>query len=145
MFPVALGAVTSSTPAFTVAESAGATVQLARPLFQLPFFTRLVLAGGTFKVDGVEISGLSGPDGPATLGYRAEDAMMQEGGNVSAPVYSMELLGDATMVTIKVGGEQLSVKAAKDYRTEIDDIVHFSIPAEICHLFSAETGERIGA
>lgn len=32
------------------------------------------LKGGTFRVPNVEIGGLAGPDGPATLGFRAEDA-----------------------------------------------------------------------
>ena len=103
------------------------------------------ISGGTFRTEGMEVPGLSAPDGKVTLGFRAEDASIAPGaGQATAPVYSMELLGDATMVTIKIAGEQLSVKAAKDYRAEIDDTVHFAIPAEICHLFSAETGERIG-
>jgi len=103
------------------------------------------MTGGTFRAKGIEISGLSGPDGKVTLGFRAEDASVAEsGGQANAPAYAMELLGDSTMITIRVAGEHLSVKAHKDYRCEIGDTVHFAIPAEICHLFSAETGERIG-
>ena len=99
---------------------------------------------GTFLAEGIEIPGFSALDGKVTLGFRAEDATLADAnGEAHAPVYAMELLGDATMVTIRVGGEQLSVKAAKDFRCEIDDIVHFAIPHDICHLFSAETGERI--
>ena len=101
------------------------------------------LSGGTFKADGVEISGLIGPDGPITLGYRAEDAMMQEGGNVSAPVYSMELLGDATMVTMRLGGTISSIKAPKDYRADIGQHVTAQIPVSAVHLFDAESGERV--
>ncbi|MGX9357248.1 ABC transporter ATP-binding protein [Roseobacteraceae bacterium S113] len=103
------------------------------------------LSGGTFRAKGIEIAGLSGPDGKVTLGFRAEDAsVVSEGGQARAPVYTMELLGDATMVTIRVGDAYLSVKANKEYRAEIGDVVHFGIPSEICHLFSAETGARIG-
>ena len=56
----------------------------------------------------------------------------------------MELLGDATMITVRVNGELISVKAAKDYRAEIGDMVRISVPQEICHLFDAQTGARIG-
>ncbi|SPH20447.1 sn-glycerol-3-phosphate import ATP-binding protein UgpC [Ascidiaceihabitans donghaensis] len=103
------------------------------------------LSGGTFTAKDIEISGLTGPDGPVTLGFRAEDASVSDGpAQVNANVYSMELLGDATMVTIRAGGAMLSVKAHKEYRSEIGDAVSYSVPSEICHLFDATSGERIG-
>ncbi|MEP3055391.1 sn-glycerol-3-phosphate ABC transporter ATP-binding protein UgpC [Ascidiaceihabitans sp.] len=103
------------------------------------------LSGGTFTAKDIEISGLAGPDGPVTLGFRAEDASVSDGpAQVNANVYSMELLGDATMVTIRAGGAMLSVKAHKEYRSEIGDAVSYSVPSEICHLFDATSGERIG-
>lgn len=103
------------------------------------------LNGGVFTADGIEISGLNGPDGHVTLGFRAEDASIADKpGELSSSVYSMELLGDATMVTVRAGGAQLSVKAHKDYRAAIGDNVSFHIPAAICHLFDASSGERIG-
>lgn len=103
------------------------------------------LSGGTFTAKDIEISGLTGPDGPVTLGFRAEDASVSDGpAQVTASVYSMELLGDATMVTIRAGGAMLSVKAHKEYRSEIGDAVSYSVPSEICHLFDATSGERIG-
>ncbi|MDJ0827077.1 MAG: ABC transporter ATP-binding protein [Rhodobacter sp.] len=104
------------------------------------------LSGGTFRAEGVEISGLEGPDGPVTLGFRAEDAaVVTEGGQIEEEAYSVELLGDATMVTVRVGGEQVNVKADKAYRAEIGDLVRFAVPPEICHLFDRETGQSIGS
>ncbi|MEO0504461.1 MAG: ATP-binding cassette domain-containing protein, partial [Pseudomonadota bacterium] len=103
------------------------------------------LTGGTFTTDNVSISGLTGPDGPATLGFRAEDAQVSETGQISAPVYTMELLGDATMITVRAGGTLVSVKASKEYRTEIGAPVAVTIPAEICHLFDTQSGARLGA
>ena len=80
-----------------------------------------------------------------TLGFRAEDAeVVAEGGQINAPIYTMELLGDATMVSVRIGGSLVSVKADKTYRAEIDDVVSIRIPKEICHLFDASTGERVG-
>lgn len=103
------------------------------------------LKDGTFTTSGVKISGFTNKkNGKITLGYRAEDASISEKhGSINAPVYSMELLGDATMVTVRINGVLLSVKAGKDYRTNIGDDVHYAITPDICHLFDSETGERI--
>ena len=79
------------------------------------------------------------------LGFRAEDAQVVEsGGQINAPIYTMELLGDATMVTVRIGGALVSVKADKTYRAEIDDRVSIRVPTEHCHLFDAQTGARLG-
>ncbi len=104
------------------------------------------LKGGTFSGDKVTIPGLDGPDGPVTLGFRAEDASIASGegaGTAASAVYSLELLGDATMVTMRMGGTIASIKADKDYRANIGDMVSADIPARICHLFDSKTGERI--
>ncbi len=103
------------------------------------------LQDGTFTGKNVTVHGLNGPNGPVTLGFRAEDASVAETGEITAPVFSLELLGDATMVTVKAGGSLVSVKAPKEFRAEIDDPFAASIPASICHLFDAESGQRIGS
>ena len=102
------------------------------------------IRGGVFEGENVRIAGLAVPDGPVTLGFRAEDArVVPVGGDIVAPAFSMELLGDATMITVRAGGELVAVKADKEYRTEIGNTVEFAVPASICHLFDATTGERI--
>ena len=104
------------------------------------------LQGSVFTSQNVHIEGLAGPDGPVTLGFRAEDAeVTSNGGAINAAVYTTELLGDATMITVRAGGELVSVKSAKDYRVDIGENVSISIPAEVCHLFNRETGSRIEA
>ena len=101
--------------------------------------------GGTFKAEGVEVKGLTAPDAKTTLGFRAEDAeVVESGGQINAPIYTMELLGEATMVSVRIGGSLVSVKADKNYRADIGDIVSIKVPMEHCHLFDAETGERVG-
>ena len=101
---------------------------------------------GCFFGDNVEISGFSAADGPITLGFRAEDAAVSPSvGSINATVYTMELLGDATMIAVKAGGALVSVKANKDYRAKIGDQVSISVPQEICHLFDPSTGARIRA
>ncbi len=102
------------------------------------------LQDGVFEADGMKVSGLQGPNGPVTLGFRAEDASVSDSAaEINAPVYTMELLGDATMITQRVGGALVSVKASKEFRAEIDDSVSISVPAGICHLFDSQTGNRI--
>ena len=101
---------------------------------------------GCFSGDNVEISGFSAADGSITLGFRAEDAAVSARvDSINATVYTMELLGDATMIAVKAGGALVSVKANKDYRAKIGDQVSISVPQEICHLFDPSTGARIRA
>ena len=103
------------------------------------------IAQGNFSAKDVEINVIDAADGPVTLGFRAEDAkVVERGGQINAPIYTMELLGDATMVSVRIGGALVSVKADKNYRANIDDMVHISVPNEICHLFNPQTGARIG-
>ncbi len=78
-----------------------------------------------------------------TLGFRAEDASLADTGEIAAPIYSLELLGDATMVTVKAGGALVAIKAPKDYRAQIGTPVAARIPAAICHLFDARDGRRV--
>ena len=103
------------------------------------------ISGGTFRAQNVEIAGLSATYGEVTLGFRAEDAeVVESGGQINSPIYTMELLGDATMVSVRIGGALVSVKADKNYRAEIGDMVSIKILQEHCHLFDSETGTRIG-
>lgn len=103
------------------------------------------ISGGVFTGENVRISGLNGPDGPVTLGFRAEDASVAQDASaaIGAAAYTMELLGDATMITVRAGSALVAVKAHKDYRLEIGDTVHIDVPGEICHLFDAQSGQRI--
>ena len=98
-----------------------------------------------FTATNTEISGPNAVDQNITLGFRAEDArVVDSGGQINAPIYTLELLGDATMVTVRIGSKLVSVRADKNYRASIDDMVSIEVPAEICHLFDGQTGARIG-
>jgi multiple sugar transport system ATP-binding protein len=101
------------------------------------------LTAGVFEAANVRIPGLSGPDGPVTLGFRAEDASIVATGEIAAPIYSMELLGDSSMATVQAGGALVAVKAAKDYAGKIGQPIAAQVPARICHLFDAKTGARL--
>lgn len=103
------------------------------------------LSNGVFERDGVRIEGLpSRITGKVTLGFRAEDAeVATDGCQLSAPIYSIELLGEATMISWRLGEQLVSIKTDKEYRAEIGQGVSARIPASICHLFDTTTGERI--
>jgi len=103
------------------------------------------LQDGTFTTDMISISGLrTDVSGSVTLGFRAEDAQVSDGNaQANSVVYSLELLGEATMVTMRAGGTILSVKSGKDYRIKIGEPVSATISADICHLFDRTSGERM--
>ncbi|MFI2766377.1 ABC transporter ATP-binding protein [Ruegeria faecimaris] len=99
---------------------------------------------GVFRAQNTEVHGLNASDGPITLGFRAEDAnVVESGGEINGPIYTQELLGDSTMVSVRIGGALVSVKADKTYRAEIDDQVSIHIHTDHCHLFDAQTGTRL--
>ena len=103
------------------------------------------ISAGTFRATNAEVPGLPASDGKHILGFRAEDASVVESdGQINAPIYTMELLGDSTMVSVRIGGALVSVKADKGYRAAIGDPVSISVPKDQCHLFDAVTGERMG-
>lgn len=102
---------------------------------------------GVFQADRVTVNDLSANDGAITLGFRAEDASLAPAGEgqINAPIYAVELLGDATMISVKVGGTLVSVKADKTIKAQIGEMVSIAVPNEICHLFDAKTGVRMRA
>ncbi len=99
---------------------------------------------GVFRADNMEIHEVSAPDAQVTMGFRAEDAeVVESGGAIRAPVYTVELLGDAVMATFKSGDTLVSVKADKNYRAEIGSEVQVNIEPKFCHYFDRETGNRL--
>ena len=105
------------------------------------------IENGVFSSDGIRIEGLPHKSkGAVTLGFRAEDATLADAnGQIEAPIYTVELLGEATMLSMRVAGELVSIKVGKDYRAEIGELARIAIPASACHIFDQSTGARIEA
>ena len=100
---------------------------------------------GVFSSNNTSIRGLKADDGEIILGFRAEDAtVVKEKGQLNSQIFTLEILGDATMVTVKVGKSLVSIKANKNFRANIEDKVSVKITAQKCHLFDKKTGERVG-
>jgi multiple sugar transport system ATP-binding protein len=104
-----------------------------------------IVDNGIFTGENIKVTGIADVrPGPVTLGFRAEDASIASGASeIEAPVYSMELLGDSSMVSMRVAGELVAIKAPKDYRAEIGQTVRASIPVRVCHYFDSKTGTRL--
>jgi multiple sugar transport system ATP-binding protein len=101
---------------------------------------------GVFNGENIKVVGVAARPGPITLGFRAEDASISaSAGEIEAPVYSMELLGDSSMVSMRVSGELVAIKAPKDYRAEIGQTVRATVPPHACHYFDRVTGVRLAA
>ena len=82
-----------------------------------------------------------------TLGARAEDMAIVEPSKAhfSADVFTFELLGDCSMVNLKLAGQVFSVKAGKDLRLNRGDRVGIQLPpAQRLYWFSPN-GERVRA
>ena len=105
------------------------------------------VAEGCFEGEHIRIGGMRRDlSGPMTLGFRAEDARVgaaDQAAEIVAPIYSVELLGDSTMVTVRAGGTLAAVKAGKEFRAEIGEVVGIRVPPEHCHLFDGTTGHRL--
>ena len=103
------------------------------------------LADGEFIAANMRISGLRrGISGPVTLGFRAEDASISAtAAAISAPVYSMELLGESSMVTLQAGGALVAIKAPKSFRAAIGSPLAADVPVAACHLFDRATGKLL--
>ncbi len=100
------------------------------------------ITDGTFRAEGISLPAKGA--GPVTLGFRAEDVRVSDTpAELSAPVYSMELLGDATLVSVRIGSALVSIRAPKDYRISIGAPLHVVISSDKIHLFDAKTGARL--
>ena len=91
----------------------------------------------------LQISKIKMKDGKYILGFRAEDARIEENGNFSGSIYSIEHLGDVTLVTFKLKNNLIHVKASNNFRANIGDYISVKIPIEKCHLFDFKNGKRL--
>jgi multiple sugar transport system ATP-binding protein len=79
------------------------------------------------------------------LGIRPEDLAITspEDGIFSGQVYSFELTGESTLITLQLGQERIIVRGTKDFRVGIDEKVGIVLNSENCFLFDAETQQRM--
>jgi multiple sugar transport system ATP-binding protein len=104
------------------------------------------LDAGVFSAPGVRIAGFGNVNQTnVVLGVRAEDLVLNEGaaGCVSGDVFSCELTGDATLVTLQCGAHRVTAKAGKAVRVPMGQALSFDAHAARCFLFDAGTQLRV--
>ena len=81
------------------------------------------------------------------LGVRPEDLRVvpadTPGALFNGEVFTVELTGDSTYVTLKSGDQLVSAKQGKQFRAEVGQRLAFATEPARCHRFDAETGLRL--
>jgi multiple sugar transport system ATP-binding protein len=79
------------------------------------------------------------------LGVRAEDLEVVTGqaAQISGSVFSFELLGDATTVSMKVADQFITARAGKAFRCALGDPISFAVQTARCYLFDGQTQNRM--
>jgi multiple sugar transport system ATP-binding protein len=105
-----------------------------------------VLEGDSFIAHGEKIGvPVKGRIDSAVLGVRPEDCAVTpaDKGDIRAEIYTTELIGDHVLVTVKAGGDTLTVKAPKDFTARSGDKVGVTLPRDKLFVFSATDGSRV--
>ena len=104
------------------------------------------LEGTDFLTNGVKVkTKVKGQVAKAVAGVRPEDCSVTDSskGTISGKIYTTELIGDHTLVTVNWGEDQIVVKAHKDFDGKQGDAVGVKLPAENLFVFDETNGERI--
>ncbi|OCO99964.1 MULTISPECIES: sn-glycerol-3-phosphate ABC transporter ATP-binding protein UgpC [unclassified Ensifer] len=83
----------------------------------------------------------------AVLGVRPEDVHATGAGdpdvNLVAPIYSVELTGENTLVSLRLGAQLLTLRADKNFAGQIDQPIGIKVSPERLFLFDGETQHRV--
>jgi len=112
-------------------------------------FLRGQIKRGVFHSQACQYSCPEMGDHPtAILGVRPEDiTIVEEAGEITATIYSIELTGDETIVTCSIVDElsnaQVVVRMSADYESNIGATVSIKITSNRVYLFDSESQIRI--
>ncbi len=103
-------------------------------------------AGGVFTHAAGRIALAGHADGPATLGVRPEDLSLHGAGTgrLEGTVYSSELLGDCTLLSLRLGGSLIVAKVGPAQGQPMGASVALRFDPAVLHVFDAD-GRRRGA
>ncbi len=104
------------------------------------------LEGSTFQTGGAKVATkVKGRAAKAMLGIRPEDCAVvaPSKGDLKGVIYTTELIGDHTLVTVKTGGDMLTVKSPKDFSGKLGDSVGIALHKDHLYVFDAQSGARI--
>ena len=100
---------------------------------------------GKFLHSGFSVKTGFGSNQEVTLGIRPEDLELTsaETTDCSGRVYSFELTGESTLVTVQLADDRLTIRGPNEYRVAIDETVGIRFNLEKCYLFDSESKQRI--
>ena len=100
---------------------------------------------GKFMHSGFSVKAGFGSNQDVTLGIRPEDLELTSAENTdcSGRVYSFELTGESTLVTVQLADDRLTIRGPNEYRVAIDETVGIRFNLEKCYLFDSESKQRI--
>jgi multiple sugar transport system ATP-binding protein len=100
---------------------------------------RFASAAGSFPIPS-RVSGRA-----AVAGVRPEDCKLIEpsSGKIVGDVYATELMGDHSLVTCRVDGGTMIVKADKSFNRQEGEPIGVDFAAAAVHLFDKTSGDRI--
>ncbi len=100
---------------------------------------------GKFLHSGFSVKTGFGSNQEVTLGIRPEDLELTsaENADCSGRVYSFELTGESTLVTVQLADDRLIIRGPNEYRVGIDETVGIRFNPEKCYLFDSESKQRI--
>ena len=100
---------------------------------------------GKFLHSGFSVKTGFGSNQEVTLGIRPEDLELTsaENADCSGRVYSFELTGESTLVTVQIADDRLIIRGPNEYRVAIDETVGIRFNPEKCYLFDSESKQRI--
>jgi multiple sugar transport system ATP-binding protein len=103
---------------------------------------------GVFTGRGFRVEGFGSANAPhAVLGVRPEDAQVTTakngGANLTAPIYSVELTGDATLVSVYAGDRLVTMKADKNFVGDFDQEIGVRVSPGQAFLFDRESEKRV--
>ena len=99
-----------------------------------------------FIADGIKTSFDVNFEGEITLGVRPDKFHIvndNDPNNGSAKVYSVELTGEANLVTFKFNNQNVIVKTDNNTDYEIDAILKLNFNKEDCYFFDIKSEERL--
>jgi multiple sugar transport system ATP-binding protein len=107
-------------------------------------FLRGTLAQGRFDAPGISLDTSARHEGLAVLGVRPEECSLvaQGDGELQGRIYSVELIGDHSLVTMNVGEQQVVVKVPNTFAGEIGGGAGVRVNRERIYFFD-ESGARI--
>jgi multiple sugar transport system ATP-binding protein len=109
-------------------------------------FLQGTLADGRFETEGLAVGADLKHDGAATLGVRPEECSLVAVGEGAGRgrIYSVELIGDHSLVTLNVGEQKVVVKVSNMFSGEIGTEVGLRLNQERVYFFDRGSGARIG-